>query len=209
MYTFLLADDHSIVRSGIKGMIREHFSAEFIHEACNGKELEKSVKQHAYHLIMLDINLPDADFSTTLPWIVNTCPDTPVLVFSAFPEEIYGLRSIRMGASGYLHKAAPNQEIIHAIGRVLSGKKYIPTELVELLVKEKKHAASDNPFSALSDRELEIATLIEKGMSLTQISHQLNIQYSTCNTYKRRIFEKLEISNIVTLTRLMQAHGIF
>lgn len=208
MFTFLLADDHSIVRLGVKALIREHFLTDYIHEASNGRELEEMVKQYKYNMILLDINIPDTAFTNTLPWLIHTCADTGVLIFSDLPEDVYGIRSIKMGASGFLHKCCTNREIVEAIQRILSGRKYIPANIAELIVNEKARVAHPSPFNTLSDRELEIAVLLERGLSLPTICRQLSIQYSTCNTYKRRIFEKLNINNVVTLSRLIQVYGL-
>ncbi|MGX5817212.1 response regulator [Chitinophaga lutea] len=207
-YHFLLADDHSIIRLGVKALIRENFPTGYIHEAENGQEVSDYIKKYEYDLIMLDINMPDTDFLSLMAWLRATRPDTQVLVFSMHPENIYGVRSIQLGAGGYLRKTAPDQEIVTAIQRLLDNRKYISAELAELL-SDKRNAEqkSANPFDELSTREMEIAILLDKGISLPEICRQLNIQYSTANTYKRRIFEKLNVFNLVTLTRLMRSHG--
>lgn len=207
-YNFLLADDHSIVRLGIKSLIKEHFFVNLICEAENGTELVALTRQYDFDLVMLDINMPDTDFPGLMNWLRATRPESQVLVFTTHPEEIYGVRSIQLGASGFLHKTAPDSEIIQAIQRLLENRKYISAELAELLAEKSYDKKSANPFDGLSAREMEIAVLLDKGISLPDICRQLNIQYSTANTYKRRIFEKLNVFNLVSLTRLMRSYGL-
>lgn len=207
-YNFLLADDHSIVRLGIKALIKEHFFVHLICEAENGSELVDLVRKHEFDLIMLDINMPDTDFLGLMHWLRATRPEAQVLIFTTHPEEIYGVRCIQLGAGGFLHKTAPDSEIIQAIQRLLENRRYISAELAELLAEKSADKKSANPFDGLSAREMEIALLMDKGISLPDICRQLNIQYSTANTYKRRIFEKLNVFNLISLTRLMRTYGV-
>lgn len=203
-----MADDHGIVRSGIKYLIMEHFPVESIHDAETGRDLARLAKQHQFHVILLDINMPDVDLATTIPWLRTVNPDAAVLVFSASSGEIYAARSLKLGASGYLQKSASDEEIVHAITQVLLGKKYISADVSDLLLRSDAEAKPENPFGKLSDREMTVALLLEKGLPLSEISDQLNIEYATCSTYKRRIFEKLEINSAVSLSRLMQLYKI-
>ena len=208
MRNILIADDHSIVRSGIKGIILKNLTVTKIDEAANENEIVHQVKSTLYDLIILDINMPDTDFVKLINWLNVTAPKANILVFSMYPEEIYGERCLQLGAKGFLNKAAPETEILLAITQLLSGKKYISNTLAEKLHKRNGDNNITNPFNALSSRELEIAILINKGHSLPEICTILNIQYSTANTYKRRIFEKLNITNTLTLSRLMQTFNM-
>jgi len=204
MNNFLLADDHSIVRSGINALIKENYNAERIDEAEDENEIVKWVKSYTYDLILLDINMPGSDFVNLMGWLHTMSPVARILVFSMHPEDIYGARCLQLGAWGYLRKTASNEEIIIAIRKVLEGKKYISPIMAEILSQNNSGKNGSNPFENLSSRELEIALLLNKGKSLPEISTVLNIEYSTVNTYKRRIFEKLMVHNVLSLSRLMQ-----
>lgn len=186
----------------------EHFPAEIIHDAETGQELVQLMKQGQYNLVLLDINMPDVDLASTLPWIRTVNPEAAILIFSAFSSELYAIRSLKLGASGYLQKSASDAEIVYAIDQVLLGKKYISAEVSEMLLRSETEGKPENPFDKLSDREMTVAFFLEKGMGLSQISEQLNIEYATCSTYKRRIFEKLNITNAVSLSRLMQLYKV-
>ena len=204
MNNFLLADDHGIVRSGIKALLKEHFKIDKIDEAEDENEIMQRVKGFEYDLILLDINIPGTDFPRLMDWLNTVSPDTRVLVFSMHPENIYGVRCLQLGAWGYLRKTASDEEIITAIRRVLEGRKYISPIVAELLSQKADKKKMTNPFHNLSSRELEIASLLNKGKSLPEICTVLNIGYSTVNTYKRRLFEKLMVPNVLSLSRLMQ-----
>jgi len=208
MTSFLLADDHSIVRSGIKALVKENFHVKRIEEAEDENEIVKWVKSYRYDLILLDINMPNTDFVTLMGWLGTTSPSTRILIFSMHPEDIYGVRCLQLGAWGYLRKTASNEEIITAIRRVLEGRKYISPMMEEILSQTDSEKNMSNPFQHLSSRELEIAGLLNKGKSLPEICTVLNIEYSTVNTYKRRIFDKLMVHSVLSLSRLMQTFNL-
>jgi two-component system invasion response regulator UvrY len=208
MNKILIADGHGIVRLGIKTLILENFHVSKIDEAGNENETVNLVKSCVYDLIVLDINMPDSDFVKLMHWLSVTTPRTRTLIFSTYPEDIYAERCLQLGAKGFLHKAASNEEILHAIKKVLNGKIYINEAFSEILERNNDKGKIRNPFHKLSSRELEIAALINKGHSLPQICNILNIQYSTANTYKRRIFEKLTVQNTLALSRLMRVFNM-
>lgn len=208
LYNMLICDDHSIVRSGIKALIKENIPFQRIDEAENDAQLVHLVKSTSYDLVLLDINIPGADFVHQMDWLKIAAPGTRILIFTTHPEDIYGRRSLQLGAKGYLNKTASNTEIIHAIKKVLEGGTYISNTLKELMSGVMDEEKDANPFNKLSVRELEIAMLINNGQSLPQICATLNIQYSTANTHKRRIFEKLNVYNTLALSRLMTTFNV-
>lgn len=203
LYNILICDDHSIVRSGVKALIKDHLPVQRIDEAGDDTQLAQLVRSFTYDLIMLDINIPGVDFMHQMDWLKIMVPTTKVLIFTTHPEEIYGRRSLQLGAKGYLNKAATNIEIIHAVTKVLQGVTYISNNLRAILSLDPDDEKDKNPFDKLSVRELEIAILINEGQSLPKICSTLNIQYSTANTHKRRIFEKLNVNSTLALSRLM------
>lgn len=206
--SILIADDHEIVRVGIKSLITDNLTVKKIDEASSEPEIIHQVKTTFYDLILLDINMPGSDFIKLMDWLKVTSPETSILVFTMHTEDVYGKHSLQAGAKGFLHKTASNSEIISAVNKVLEGKKYMNEHLRDILNQSREETTTNNPFSKLSPRELEIALLINSGVSLPDICSTLNIQYSTANTYKRRIFEKLNVYNTLSLSRLIQAFDI-
>ncbi|MGZ5219806.1 MAG: response regulator, partial [Chitinophagaceae bacterium] len=153
-------------------------------------------------LIILDIQIPDTNSFELLQFIRNLYPDIKVLIFSMGSESLYGKRFITAGAHGYLSKEAPMQEIHKAIETILSGKKYMTEKLVELIIHNVLNDKDENPFSNLSAREFEIATFLLQGLTITSISEIVHLQSSTVGTYKTRIFEKLQVTNLMELKEL-------
>lgn len=205
MKKILLADDHSIVRSGVRSLIEDNFLETQVDEAETEDEIVKHLKATDYDLVVLDINIPNTDFTRLMNWISVAAPGVKVLVFSMHPEDIYGNRCLQMGAKGYLHKTATNAEILTAIRRILDGKKYISQHLAELMSDSGQEKKKQNPFNNLSARELEMIKHLNDGKSLPEICIILKIQYSTANTFKRRIFEKLQVDSVLSLSRLMKS----
>jgi two-component system invasion response regulator UvrY len=206
MKNILIADTHPIVRTGIKYLVTNALMQANVDEAGDEQELIRCIQRIPYHLIMLDINMPNTDFCRLMQWIKVAAPDAHVLVFTVFTEEIYGPRCLQLGAKGFLTKTASREDIQVAINRVLNGEKYISSRFADAVIAHQFDHSPDsgNPFDVLSQREMEIAIHLERGKSLVEICTIMNIQYSTANTYKRRIFEKLHVRSVLTLSRLMQ-----
>lgn len=204
----LIADDHGIVRSGIKALIKQYLEGDEVHEASNENEILQQVKTFFFDLILLDINMPGSDFTSMMDWLKNTSSESNVIVFTTYPENIYGERCLQLGAKGFLNKTSSNTEILLAVKTVLSGNMYFEEQPRRNIFRSNNDGKNSNPFEQLSAREMEIALLINKGHSLPDICTILKIQYSTANTYKRRIFEKLNVHNAVMLSHLMQTFKI-
>jgi two-component system invasion response regulator UvrY len=200
----LIADDHGIVRAGIKALVKQYFEADEVYEAANESQITKQVKAVFFDLVLLDINIPGSDFTGMMDWLKNTSPESNIIVFTSYPETIYGQRCLELGAKGFLNKTASNTQIMLAIKTVLSGIMYFNEQPQKNKAQLNNSQKKGNPFEQLSSRELEIALLISKGFTLPDICSALNIQYSTANTNKRRIFEKLHVHNAVLLSHLMQ-----
>lgn len=209
MYRFLIADRNNMVRVGVRSILNENFSPSTIDEAADINTLTSLLTENAYNLVIFEIDMPGGNYIETLHRINIEMPSLKILVFTSYPENAYGPICIRAGAQGFLTKSVLSPEIVRAIRRVLDGRKYISEKLYELLIEKKTvKDASDNPFATLSARELEICLLLQRGISLRDICNLLHIQYSTVNTYKRRIFEKLHVGNFVSLVKLMGLHRI-
>lgn len=207
-HNVLICDDHSIVRLGIKSVIKNTLVVNYVDEASCEQEIISNIKSQYYDLIILDINIPGVDFASMMEWLKVTAPKSPILVFSTHTEDIYGRRSFQLGAKGFLPKTASNNEVAAAIKKIVEGGIYISEILEQMLSSPQELISAQTPFDKLSSRELEIALLINKGQSLPEICSTLNIQYSTANTYKRRIFEKLNVYNSLALSRLMMSFKI-
>ena len=212
MKNFLLADDQAIVRSGLKSVITESFAPCTINEASNQAEIIKCVKDRLYDIVIVDISMEGTDFFQMLGWFKVIAPETKVLVFTMQPENILGRTCLQLGAWGFVDKRAQLDELVLVIKRVLEGQKYISSTLATSLI-DNAHKKTTNPFLNLSPRELEIVLLLDEGKSLVQICELLHIEYSTVNTHKRKIFEKLMVGNVLSLSRLMrtfhiQANGV-
>ena len=207
MKHYLLADDQPIVRSGLKAIITEHFGSCKIDEAESQSDIIRNVKSHAYDLVILDINMEGTDFFQTLSWFKIIAPTTRVLIFTMQPEQILGRTCLQLGAWGFISKRAKPGQLLLVIRQLLDGQKYISSSLASTLIDSSQKKIT-NPFQSLSARELEIVLLLDEGKSLVEICDLLHIEYSTVNTHKRKIFEKLKVSNVLSLSRLMRTFHI-
>jgi two-component system invasion response regulator UvrY len=208
MKRFLLIDDHAIVRSGIKFWLSTEYNPAEIDEAENGKEAMQKIDNNEYHLILLDIHMPETNSFDLLKYILSKKPDSKVLIFSMNSEGMYAKRFLRAGAVGYVSKDAPIEELKKAINLTLNNKKYYSDRFIDTILNEKAGEENVNPFLKLSGREFEITTLLLEGKSVSEISQVLNIHNSTTGTYKARIFEKLNIENVFQLNKLAVLYEI-
>lgn len=202
MKRFLIIDDHEVVRSGIKTLLSDIYKESEIDEANDGISAIKNIQDKNYDLAMLDIKMPNTDTLALMENIRNNYPELKVLVFSMSPENLYAQRYLKAGARGFLNKDSSMDEIHKAIEQILSGKKYISDNLVELLASTVGKGPDENKFNSLSPREFEIATLLLAGHTISQISKDLNLGVSTVGTHKARIFEKLSVGNLLELKEM-------
>lgn len=208
MKTFLLIDDHVVVRSGIKILLTEIYKPSIIDEAHNGDSALEKVKANKYDLVMLDIQMPNTDTLGLMEYFKIMHPDLKVLVFSMSPETIYAKRFFKAGAKGFLSKDAPLDEIKKAINLVLNDKRYISDTFMQSLAESTGQSEDTNVFNKLSPREFEIVSLLLVGQTVSQIGASLNLQVSTIGTHKARIFEKLKVGNILELKELATSYNL-
>ncbi len=205
---FLIGDDHSIVRSGLKFLIKEMFPFSIIEEARDGDEITFFCKKKQFDLVIIDVNMPGTDSFTLVSNILAYQENGKILVFSMNQEEIYARRFLKLGALGYLHKETNNnQEIKNAINKVLNSKQYVSPKMEEIINLSKQESLNENPFDLLSDREIQIAKSIIAGNSSAEIKHTLNIHSSTLGTYKIRLFEKLQVKSTFELVALAKLYS--
>ena len=208
MKSFLLIDDHAIVRSGMKFWLSAEYNPSEIDEAENGKEAFQKIQDTDYDLLLLDIHMPETNSFELLKSILNTKPDSKVLIFSMNSESMYAKRFIKAGAMGFVSKDWPIEELRKAVDLILNNEKYFSNAFIESALDEKIGKGNNNPFSNLSDREFEITNLLLEGKGVGEISLLLNIKNSTTGTYKARIFEKLNVQNVLQLNELAVLYDI-
>jgi two-component system, NarL family, invasion response regulator UvrY len=199
MNRIILADDHSFIRLGLIQILKDEYPLADITEVGDGESLVKEVTLHDFDLVITDIDMPGRSGLEALQQIKLIKPDLPVLVLSIYPEEIYAVRVLKAGASGYMNKNAAPEELINAIRRISLGRKYITPEIAERLLT---HIDSDkNPHELLTNRELEIFRLLALGKTITQISASLSLAPTTVSTYRTRILAKIRIKSNAELVR--------
>ena len=208
MKKFLLIDDHTVVRSGIKLLLTDIYKDVNIQEAKDGESALQLLQNDTYDLVTLDIQMPQTDTYSLMELIKKQYPDLKVLVFSMSPESIYAVRFIKAGAKGFISKDAPLEEITTAIDKVLNGKKYFSEELLNLLAEGNTTETNSNPFSTLSAREFEIVSMLLTGKTISAIAADLSLSLSTVGTHKGRIFTKLKVINLLELKELSRSFDI-
>ncbi|MEO6231346.1 MAG: response regulator transcription factor [Ferruginibacter sp.] len=208
MKKFLLIDDHIVVRSGIKILLQQSFEAAEVYEAANGESAMEEFEKRSYDLVMLDIQMPKTDSLQLLQNILKLYPQSKVLVFSMSSENVHAKRFLKAGARGFISKESPLEEILRAVTQILDNRRYISDALASVLANESFDSRSDNPFSKLSAREFEIASLLLAGQTISSISASIKIQVSTVGTHKARMFEKLGVTNLLELKEMANAHNL-
>ena len=193
MINILIVDDHVIVREGIKRILNDIPDMQIIAEASSGKEALELISKNNFDLILLDISMPILNGIQTLKLIKKINNKLSVLMLSMHSEEQYAMRSIKAGASGYITKDTVSQELVTAIRKINSGRKYINKEVAELITTSLFHKEERNPHEFLSDREFEILKLIADGKKTSAIAKQLILSPKTVSTYRTRILEKLNL----------------
>lgn len=201
MIKILIADDHAIVREGLKQIVAEETDMKVCGEASNAEELFVLLKNEKWNIVVLDINMPGKSGLEALKDIKIQFPDLPVLVLSMFSEELYGMRSLKAGASGYLKKVSAPTELVNAIRTIVAGKKYISAGLAQNLVTDITNENKPATHSILSDREYQIMCDIAMGKSAEEIATELSLSIHTVYTYRNRILEKLKLRSNVDLTQ--------
>jgi DNA-binding NarL/FixJ family response regulator len=196
----LLVDDHSIVRQGLRNLIELESDMEVAGEAASGIEAIKLIRANKYDVVVMDISMPDKNGVDTLHDLKHVAPDLPVLILSGYAEEQYALNLMRSGCKGYLSKDADAEEVIRAIRAIANGKRYISSELAELMTNELTHPSDKLLHETLSSREFQVFFKLAGGLSATEIGEQLCISVKTVSTYRSRILEKMCLKTNADLT---------
>lgn len=197
----LVADDHTLVRKGLKQILLDISGVEVVDEASNGKEVLNKIESNEYDLLLLDISLPGRSGIDILKQSKCIKPELPVLMLSMFPEEQYAIRSLRAGASGYLTKESAPEELIDAIKIVTKGRKYITSSLAERLAFEIQVESEKELHESLSDREYQVFCLIGSGKTVKDIAEKLSLSVKTISTHRARILQKMYMRNNAQIIR--------
>jgi DNA-binding NarL/FixJ family response regulator len=208
MIKIVIADDHTIVREGLRRVVGEVDDIDVIGEATNGREVLEWVRKGGFDLLLLDLSMPDHPGVEFIKRLKVESPKLPILVLTMHEEEQYAVRSIRAGAAGYLTKESASKELISAIRRVASGHLYINTSVAEMLALETMVTHDGPPHKSLSDREFEVFQMMVHGSSITDIADQLHLSVKTVSTHKARILQKMNMLSIAELVRYSVGNGL-
>jgi DNA-binding NarL/FixJ family response regulator len=201
MIRLLVADDHAIVRQGLKQILADVPDIVIEDEASNGKETLFHALNKDYDILLLDISMPDSNGLDILNELRSKTPDLKVLILSMHPEEQYAIRALKAGASGYLNKDTLPDELLTAIRRVVLGRKYVSSSLAEKLAFDLDTGAEGALHDALSNREYEVMLKIASGKKATEIADELYLSAKTISTYRSRILRKMKMKNNTDLVR--------
>lgn len=201
MIKILVADDHPVIRQGLKQIIAENGNMAVAGEASNGQEVLEQVRKNHYNVVLLDISMPLIGGLDVLKQLQKEKPELAVLILSIHPEEQYAVRALRAGASGYITKDSAPQELITAIQTVSSGKKYVSQDLAQKLASRLGAAISKPPHEILSDREYSVLRLIAAGRTNARMAEELLLSPKTVSTYRARILQKLGLKTNAELVR--------
>lgn len=203
---FLLADDHMIVRQGMQLIIEDLVENFEIHTASSLQQIREQINQNEFDIAILDAQLQDGNCISIIPEFKQLQPEVKILVFTSSEEENYSLKFIEAGADGFLSKLSNESEIVNAISEMIETGKYYPPFTQKLLELPSQDREFLNPLKRLSEREIQIAELYADGMGNLEIANVLDLKQNTVSTFKKRIFEKLNVNSLVELIEIMRKH---
>ncbi len=204
----IIADDHPIVRAGLKQIINEEKHLNLLAEVSDGIELLERLKKESFDLLILDISMPGESGLDILKQVKFSYPNLFVLILSTYPEEIYAERSLKAGASGYLNKQYATRELVQAINKILAGQRFISSSAAEKIALKSLNNIIDLPHEKLSDRELQVLIEIGKGKSISEISSELLLSTKTISTYRSRLMEKMELKTTTEIIKYVLYHKL-
>jgi DNA-binding NarL/FixJ family response regulator len=208
MIRVLIADDHAVVREGLKQIVSETPDLSVAGEAGNGHEVLEFVRKHECDLVLLDLAMPGKDGLDTLRELKALKPNLPVLVLSVYPEEQYAVRLLRAGASGYLTKESAPEELVAAIRKVSKGGRYVSEALGEQLAFLLGSATDRPPHEMLSDREFHVMIMLASGKTASEVADALCLSVKTVSTYRARALQKMHMKNNAEFSLYAVKHGL-
>ena len=204
----LLADDHAVVRRGLKEILAEEFRNARFGEAESGAEAIQHVRQGDWDVLILDVSMPDRSGLEVLKDVKAIRPSLPVLVLSVHPENQYAVRTLRAGAAGYLTKESAPEKLVEAVNKAVTGGQYISVSLAERLADNLRKGRDGLPHEALSDREYEVVCRIASGKLVSEIAEELSLSVKTVSTYRTRALGKMGINSNAALMRYAIDHKL-
>jgi len=205
----LIADDHAVIRTGMKYLLARHFKDVDTSEADACSTLMSCLEKENYTHLILDMQLGDCNSLERIPDILFAYPDLQVMVYTMSPEAIYGKRLLQMGVLSFLSKEEDEETLLKALSLFLDGKPYISESLsASIEIDQSKPKISTNPFDALSEREMVVLRYLLQGLRVKEIANRLDLKMSTVATYKVRIFEKLNVNNVADMHRLADVYHL-
>ncbi len=208
MIRVLLADDHAIIRDGLRQILAETDDLQVCGEAGDGNEVLRKVREEEFDVLVLDISMPGRSGLEVVKLVKEERPRLPVLILSMHHEDQYAVRALRAGASGYLTKEADADQLIGVIRKVAQGGVYVSGNVAELLARDLMPRAVALPHQSLSDREFQVFRMIAAGIGVTEIAAALSLSVKTVSTHKARIMQKMDLANQAELIRYALTHGI-
>lgn len=203
----LIADDHAIIRRGLKVLIDSHFSIDLIDECDSIQSFKSMMKSGQYTHLILDMQFQDGNILEVMHDIQSSYPEIAIFIYTMSAEEIFGMRMMQFNILGFLSKQSPESTVIEALGLFFKGQKYVSPELSYMINDfQLKKAKFDNPIQTLSERELAVFNYLLKGTPVKEISAKLDLKATTVATYKARIFDKLGIANIIDLKKMAELY---
>jgi DNA-binding NarL/FixJ family response regulator len=204
----LIADDHAIVREGLKRIIDGQESIEIAGEATNGHEVIECVRKGGFDLLLLDLSMPGKSGIELIKQVKDESPKLRILVLTMHEEDQYAVRAIRAGASGYLTKESATDQLVSAIRRIAEGRLYISPNVAEQLALDVMPRGEEAPHKLLSDREFEVFQLLVAGRGVSDIAGQLHLSVKTVSTHKTRILQKMNAASVADLVRYAIHHRL-
>lgn len=200
MIRVLIADDHTVVRRGLKQILLEGFPTAHVEEVPDAEELIKKILQAEWDVVISDLSMPGRSGLEALQQIKHIQPKLPILILSIHPEDQYAIRVLKAGAAGYLSKDMAPDELVNAVQRVMLGKKYITASIAEKLASVLDQDSSKALHENLSDREFSVLKLLAAGKSVSEIAESLFLSVTTVSTYRTRIMAKMNMKSNADLT---------
>lgn len=204
----MLVDDHPIVRRGLRDILVDAFAGAIIHEVGYGREAIALIHSQVWHVMVLDLSLPDGSGLDVLKRVRELRPRLPVLILSMHAADQFARRAIAAGASGYLTKDAADSELVTAVSRLARGGKYFGPEVLERVALGLHPDREDRPHERLSDREYQVLRMIGGGKTVSEIATELGLSVKTVSTYRARVLEKMKMRTNAELTHYAVRHGV-
>lgn len=208
MIRILIADDHAIVRAGLKQFIADQLDMEVAGEAATGAETIALVRTQEFDVVLLDISMPDKNGIDTLKTIKHIKPELPVLILSAHAEQQYAVNLLRAGASGYINKETASTQLVGAVRTAVQGRKYVSPTLAQVLAEGISGHGDEPLHGSLSQREFQIFCKLAGGQAVSQIAEELHLSVKTVSTYRTRVLEKMGMKSNADLTYYAVKNGL-